>query len=145
MDQRTVDLHAVEVGAKPGEEPSAQTGEARPFLRHLAGADLRSLAEAHDPGNVQRARAQAVLVPAPVDLAAELNLGLLPAHVQRTLALRPVVLVPRERQEVHTGFVDVDRHLAGSLRRVGVQQRPGLVHEASDVGHKRLTSLKLKH
>ncbi len=44
-------------------------------------------------------------------------------HIQRADALGAVHLVRRERRQIHAGGLDVERHLADALHRVGVEQR----------------------
>ena len=88
------------------------------FLRHLALADRARRAEADDARHVERAGPQAALLAAADDQRREL--GPL-ADEERAAALRPVHLVAGERQQIDLHRVDVDRNLAGALRRVDVK------------------------
>ena len=71
----------------------AEPAAASASCGHLLAARSRSLAEADDARNVQRARTHAALVAAAVDLRRELHARIPAAHVQRADALRPVHLV----------------------------------------------------
>ena len=63
----------------------------------------------------------------------ELDPRLLAPDEQRARALRAVVLVPGEREQVDAHRVDVDRDLARRLRRVGVEQRAALARRCAPI------------
>jgi hypothetical protein len=58
----------------------------------------------------------------------------LAAHVQRADALRAVGLVRRELIRSTGSFVEVDRHLAGGLRGVDVEDDALLAADRTDLG-----------
>src|SRR5688500_10261959 len=93
-------MNAVEAGAQALEQAVAQRRQPRRLGGHLRPADRGGAAETDDPRDVERAGAEALLVAAAVDLAAERDLRLPAADEQRARTLRTVVLVPGERQEV---------------------------------------------
>ena len=66
-----------------------------------------------------------------------------PPHVERAHALRPVHLVRRQRRQIDRRRLDVERHLAGRLHRVGVQQRAMRVRNLRQLGQRRSTPISL--
>ena len=82
--------------------------------------EAERLAHADDLVRRQRARAHAALVAAAVHLRLDAH-ARLAAHVQRADALRAVGLVRREAHQVDRQLREVDRDLAGRLRRVDVE------------------------
>jgi hypothetical protein len=100
-----------------------------PFPRAPDG----SLAHADDLVRRQRARAETALVAAAVHLRFETDTRLA-AHVQRADALRAVGLVRREAHQVDLQLAQVDRHLAGRLRRIDVEDDALLAADFADLG-----------
>ena len=90
-------------------------------------------AEADDAGDVERARAHAALLTAAVELRRQAHARVAGAHVQRADALRAVDLVRREREQIDAHRLDVDRDLAGALRRVGVEEDALLLGDLADL------------
>ena len=109
-------------------EPLALTGE-------LGRGHRTRGAESHDAGDVQRAAAKAALLPATGHGRAH---PLLDAarDEQRADALRPVQLVGAEGRQVHAQRVNVQRQLAERLDRVGMHERPVMVGEPRNLGHR---------
>ncbi|EDT38009.1 hypothetical protein BamMEX5DRAFT_6215 [Burkholderia ambifaria MEX-5] len=120
--------------------PSASSA---PFRRALSAA-IRSasrssffggqLARGAHPDDLmrrERARAQAALVAAAVNLRRD-AIGDVAAHEQRADALGAIHLVRGHRQQVDAERTHVDRRLAERLRGVDVQQRARRMHDARD-------------
>ena len=85
-----------------------------------APREAETFAHADDLVGRQRARAQAAFVAAAVHLRLEPHPRVM-AHVQRADALRPVGLVRGERHQIDRLPLEIDRDLAGRLRRVDVE------------------------
>ena len=98
-----------------------------------ACAQLRRLAEADDARHVERARAHAALVAAAADLLGEQHARVAAPHVERADALRAVHLVRAHRHQVDLRLVDVERHLADRLHRVGVEEDALLLRDRADL------------
>src|SRR4051812_23747126 len=129
VGRRTVHPYAGNFPLKAGKQPVAHAGEARALGRHALAADFRGAAESDDAGDVERSRAKAVLVAAAVDLARERKLRLAAADVESAGALRAVVLVTGEGQQIHAKLRDVQWDLPGGLRRIGVQEHAALLRD----------------
>ena len=128
---------AIEVRFRDGpedalDEPVPVARQARDLVLHLVGHDVHGLGEAHDGGEVLRARAQAALLaPAQDDGAHPHAL----ADVEHAQALGAVDVVGGEGHEVHP----VPTHVEGqqALRRhgVGVEGDALSLDHLTDLGH----------
>jgi len=124
--ERSVHAYAVEARGQPLQQTIAQRAHTRRLVGHVFFRDARSLAEARNARHVQRARPDAALVAAAFDHRAQRQFA---SHVERAAALRAVHLVRGHRQQIDAEIVDVDRHLPGGLRGVGVHERAGGMRE----------------
>ncbi len=71
---------------------------------------------------------------AAVDLLGDLHARIAAANVQRADTLRPIDLMAGERQHIDVVLLHIDRNLAHSLHRVGVEDDALLVAELADLG-----------
>ena len=71
---------------------------------------------------------------AAADLLGEQHARIAAPHVERADALRAVHLVRAERHQIDLHLVDVERHLADRLHRVGVEEDPLLLRDRADLG-----------
>ena len=99
--------------------------------RHLQLRDPERLAHADDLVRGQRAGAHAALVAAAVHLGLDAHARLAP-HEERAHALRAVGLVRRERHQVDLERAEVERDLAGGLRRVDVEDDAARAADLAD-------------
>ena len=86
---------------QPGLESIPQSGDPCRIRLQLLGAQPARLSEAYDTRHVQRTGAQATLLPPSLHLRRQLQRRSAPANEQRTLPLRTVYLVRRDRHQVH--------------------------------------------
>src|ERR1700722_12680745 len=132
MLHRTVDIDLIEAAHDAVAQAVALTGEVAGFLQHFVLRDGASFTQAHDAGDVQRARTHAALVAATIEERGKPQTRILVAHVQSSYTFGPVDFVARDRHQVDILLVDIDRHLADGLRRVGVKNHSTLAAEPSD-------------
>src|SRR5262249_1032837 len=122
---------------QPARDPLPQLlAQAQQPLRLLGqrfSAQLARRAQADDVLHRQRAAAHAALVAAAVDERVEADAWVLAAAGGRPLALGPVDLVGRDAQQVDAHRLDVERHLAGGLHGVGVEQDALLLADFADL------------
>src|SRR5207253_6244623 len=98
------------------------------------GREARGRAEADDAGHVERARADALLLPATFGLRLETQPRLAVApHVESSDTLRPVHLVGGEAHEVHVPRAGVDGNAAEGLDRVAVEDHGLVAAEGADL------------
>ena len=120
----------------PGVQPIPQRRESLGLRRHLVAAQPAGHAEADDARHVERAAAQAALVAAAVEHRLEADRRVAPADVQRADALGAVHLVGRQAHQVEAHRLDVERHLARGLGRVGVEQHAPPAADRADLGER---------
>ena len=111
-----------QAGDEPLLEQVAQPGQGRRRVRRqLRPGQVGGGAERHRERDVLGAGAQATLLAASFDQRTQGNPR---RDVQGSDALGRVHLVAHHRQQVRAPRAGVDRHLAGGLGRVDVQQHP---------------------
>ena len=112
------------------DQPVAQGGEAAGIFRQLRNGQFDGGSQAHDAGQVFRARAQAALLRAAEDQVGDLHAL---ADVERADALGRVELVAGKAEHVHVPVVHVDGHGAHGLHRVGVEQHTRFMGNFADL------------
>ncbi len=117
------------------QQPVAQRAHALVVARHLQLRQARRLAEACDLVRRQRARAEAPLMAAAVDLRLDAHAGL-PADVERADALRAVDLVRRDGEEIGFEFLQVDLDPARALHRVAMKDDALGAADLGDLPHR---------
>src|SRR5437763_1915218 len=85
---------------------------------------LTRLAQRHDPGDIEGAAAQTVLMPAAILQRRNSNAI---ANKQRADPFGGVHLVPGDGEQINVHPVDLERDLARSLGSVGVEERAAIV------------------
>ena len=130
--ERAVDGDAAEPHAQSIEKTIAESAQPRALGRHLLSANLGSPAEPDDARHVERAGSKSVFVAAAVNLRRKRELRLRLRNEKGAGALRAVQLVARQRQQVDIHRANIDRHLAGRLGGVSVEQRTVLVRDRTN-------------
>src|SRR6185436_13883832 len=95
----------------------------------------RRFAEADDLVRGERARTEAALVAAAVDLRLDANAGLSP-HVKGADALRAVDLVRRDGKQVDLELLHVDLDAPGALHRIAVEDDALRAAQLADLPHR---------
>ena len=112
-----------------------QLGETLGLRVHLLHGDLGGLAQPDAERRRQGARAEAALLAAAHDQRHQPH-ARLAADVERADALGPVDLVAGDAHQVDVHRLDVERDLAGGLRRVGVEEGLLLAADLADLGER---------
>jgi len=123
-------LRVRHAGQYPLDQAVAQALEAGVVLCGFFIGDLQRAGHSHDEGNVVRAGAAAVLLPAAALAGRQ---GDAVADVQGADPLGAVELMGRDRQQIDAQGAHIQRKLAGGLHSVGVHQRAVGMGSGGDV------------
>ncbi len=134
--RRSVSVNALETCRDLAPQSIAQCRHAHGVCRALGTRDRRRFAEPHDPGHVQRARAQAVLLAAAVEDRLDADRGPARSHVERPDALGAVHLVTRDREQVDGVAFHVHIELAERLRCVAMEEHAARATRLADRRHR---------
>ena len=126
----TVQKRLVDV-FESAEQAPLQHANALNLAAHLDARDPEGLAHTDDLVGGQRARAHAALVPATVHLCLD-SYARLAANIQRADALGAVALVRGQTHQIDRQCGQIDRHLAGGLRRIDVKNDAALATHRTD-------------
>lgn len=113
------------------DQPVLHAAELRVLFLHGRDRVLHRDAESDDAGDILRAGAAGSLLCAAVDQVRDRDAA---ADVQRADALRGVELVAAQGEHVDVLRLDVDRHVADSLYRIGVEEHAVLLADRADFG-----------
>ena len=116
---------------QPRDHPATQRPQTSSLLLHHLQRQAHRLAEADDPRNVVRPGAPVALVRSTVQ---EPHQWRPLADVERSDPLGSIALVGGHREQVNAERLDVDGYDPQALRRVAVEDHPGLAGDPSDVG-----------
>ena len=107
----------------------------------LQPRQFRRLPQAHNPRNILRPRTPRALVPPPI--LDWLQLSSLP-YIKRAHALRPVQLMPRNRQQIAPNLFHAHRNLPRRLHRVGMKINSRLNHAGLIIGEHDGNQLRIR-